>query len=390
MDTVLDKIAAWQAAGLIDGPTADRLRASEGAAATLIDGGSTRPTNVASAPSGFFGPQPTVVEMFGYLGGLFLIAAWSAFLIRIAVPSGTSSSNMILAAGAGLCAAVLLAIGIALRDGDARRRRAGGSAIVAATFVAAAAGTSLGLALLVDSRLIPVAGAAAALLVATIGRIALPAVTTQGALLLALTGFGWAVLNLLRPASPECCLAGEPEPAADVLRVVIVPAIGWLVVAVGLGFLGLQEARTPGAAAQRRAGLTQFWAGLVAVAGVSLSLFTTDSLGNGEYGRLVEPWIAEAAILVVSLVLVERAFRRDSSAFIFAAAIGLVTALTDFNFRYLTNSTDVGLFVEGLILIGAGFAADRLRRRIERSRGSSSAEAGPVEATAAEAPLPTA
>jgi hypothetical protein len=108
----------------------------------------------------------------------------------------------------------------------------------------------------------------------------------------------------------------------------------------------------------------------VAVVGVSFSVFTSGSFGNGEYGRLLEPWIGELAVLAVSLVLVERAFRRESSAFILAAAIGLITALTDFNFTYLTSSTDVGLLVEGLILIGAGVAADRLRRRIDRSRAT--------------------
>ena len=176
---------------------------------------------------------------------------------------------------------------------------------------------------------------------------------------------------------------------------VIVPAIGWLLLAVGLGALGLAEAGTPGAPAQRRAGLTRFWAGMVAVVGVATAVFTTGSLGNGDYGRLLEPWIGELAILVVSLVLVERAFRRESSAFILAAAIGLITALTDFNFTYLTSSTDVGLLVEGLILIGAGVAADRLRRRIDRSRAAPPDDAPPddappFETTPTEAPAPSA
>jgi len=97
----------------------------------------------------------------------------------------------------------------------------------------------------------------------------------------------------------------------------------------------------------------------------------------------------------VSLVLVERAFRRESSAFILAAAIGLITALTDFNFWYLTSSTDVGLLVEGLILIGAGVAADRLRRRIDRSRAAPPddappEDAPPFETNRTEAPAPSA
>ena len=49
-------------------------------------------------------------------------------------------------------------------------------------------------------------------------------------------------------------------------------------------------------------------------------------------------------------------------------------ALTDFNFSYLSESRDVGLVIEGVILLGVGFAADRLRRRI----GSPGSERTPV------------
>jgi hypothetical protein len=41
-----------------------------------------------------------------------------------------------------------------------------------------------------------------------------------------------------------------------------------------------------------------------------------------------------------------------------------VIALTDFNFSYLSDSTEVGLLVEGLILLAAGFAVGKLRQRI--------------------------
>jgi hypothetical protein len=84
----------------------------------------------------------------------------------------------------------------------------------------------------------------------------------------------------------------------------------------------------------------------------------------GDYGRVLEPWIGDAALLVLAAILVERAFRRDANAYVFAAALAVVTALTDFNFTYLSSSTEVGLLIEGVILLGAGFAADRLRRRV--------------------------
>ena len=64
------------------------------------------------------------------------------------------------------------------------------------------------------------------------------------------------------------------------------------------------------------------------------------------------------------LEAVERAFRRDANTFVYTAALGLMVALSDFNFTYLSSSTELGLLIEGTILLGAGFAADRLRRRI--------------------------
>ncbi|HEY7969582.1 MAG TPA: hypothetical protein VID95_06260 [Candidatus Limnocylindrales bacterium] len=391
MDTVLERIAAWQAAGLIDEATADRLRAAE-PPDTQEPAAPPRHSSVAAAAGSFFGPTPTIVEMFGYLGALFLIAAWSAFMVRIAGSSESTGSNAtVLAAGAAVAAAVLLGIGVALRNGEARRRRAGGAAILFATFAAIGAGGFLGQGLGLSPATSAIVAAATGFVVATLGRIVLPSVTTQAAFLLALTSLGYAVLVWLQPQSREADFGlGGTEPAGDVVTMVIVPAIGWLLLAVGLGALGLAEAGAPGAPAQRRAGLTRLWAGLVAVAGVATSVFTTGSLGNGDYGRLLEPWIGELAVLVVSLVLVERAFRRESSAFILAAAIGLITALTDFNFTYLTSSTDVGLLVEGLILIGAGVAADRLRRRIDRSREAPPDDATPLDGAPAEAPAPSA
>jgi hypothetical protein len=100
------------------------------------------------------------------------------------------------------------------------------------------------------------------------------------------------------------------------------------------------------------------------------------SLGNGEYGRILSPWIGDLALLILCVMLVERAFRRNANAFIVAAAIGLIVALTDFNFSYLSQSTDLGLLIEGAILLAVGFAGDRLRRRIDRS------ERAPIEPVA--------
>ena len=80
----------------------------------------------------------------------------------------------------------------------------------------------------------------------------------------------------------------------------------------------------------------------------------------------MEPWIGDLALVVLSAILVERAFRRDATSFIYAAALGLMIALTDFNLTYLSGSTEVALLIEGLILLAVGVVADRLRRRIGR------------------------
>jgi ABC-type Co2+ transport system permease subunit len=64
---------------------------------------------------------------------------------------------------------------------------------------------------------------------------------------------------------------------------------------------------------------------------------------NGDFDRVIAPWLADVAIIVVSAVLVERAFRRDASAFVYPAALGVMIAATDFNFTYLSDSTEIGL-----------------------------------------------
>jgi hypothetical protein len=197
-----------------------------------------------------------------------------------------------------------------------------------------------------------VLAAAVALVVATIGRTMLPAVTTQAAVLLALTGLAGSTPQR---GERRRKTSGTTRPRRTCSECRVLPAIAWLVVAIGLGVLGLYESRTPGDPAQRRAGSDPFWAGLC----------------GGRRRRHVglrerKPW--QRRVRAPAGALDRRARRphrqprrlssgrsaaraRPTSS---AAAIGLITALTDFNFRYLTDSVEVGLLVEGLILIGAG------------------------------------
>jgi hypothetical protein len=156
----------------------------------------------------------------------------------------------------------------------------------------------------------------------------------------------------------------------DPIILVLASAAWWLVTAVIVAVVGLREARTGARdhdpAAARRAAVSRFWAGLTAVIGLATAMSQSANLADGEYGRVLEPWVGDFALLVLSAVLVERAFRRDATSFIYAAAVGLIVALTDFNLNYLSDSTELALLTEGLILLGVGVAADRLRRRVGR------------------------
>ena len=360
-------IAAWEAEGLIDASLAERLRQAERPSSP----GEARrsPTSIGS----FFGPNPTIGELFGYLGAGFLIGAWTAFLVRVA---GSNNNSPILSAGTMLAAIVMVGLGVRLMGGDARRRRAAGAAFLAATALAASSAQFFTLLVSIGGTTMGgliVAGASA--VVAALLRRMLPAVSTQIGLLASLTGLAAASLAVLRETfvPPFDGFNGNvPEP----VWLVLVNGAIWLLVALGLGVLGLREARSAAGdpSATRRAIVTRFWAGLVAVIGLTSALTRSGVIGEdyeGNYGRILTPWIADVAILVLAAVLVERAFRRDTTVFIVSAAIALIAALTDFNFTYPSQSTDVGLLIEGAILLAVGFVGDRLRRRMDRSSSGS-------------------
>lgn len=386
---VADRIAAWEAAGLIDGATAERLRAHEAAgqskqAAPAVAGDGT--ATIVSGPTplaAIFGPAVTIGEMFAYLGGAFLLGAYVAFVSRIA--ADIVDEDRIRAVGAIVAAAALTLGALALRSGDARRRRAAGTLFALATgstFIAAIAyGAGSGL----QGEPVAVLAATVAVAVAAALRWIHPALLTQLALIVMATGLGAATLIWLQaiadplrftdPTSPE-------RPSAVVL--LLASATWWLAVALIIGLIGLHEARRGhrDPAAGRRAALTRLWAGLVAVVGVATTIMRSEHVGGGEFGRTLEPWLADFALLVLAAVLVERAFRRGSSSFIYAAALALIVALTDFNFSYLSASSEVGLLLEGMILLGAGFVADRLRRRVRHGVTHEAVEVAPTTSSA--------
>jgi hypothetical protein len=378
MTDVLVRIDAWESAGLIDPATAERLRAVETGRASGSSTDEAGPAGGADrgrAP-GFpavFGPGVTVGEMFAYLGIGFLLGAWTAFAARL---SGGSSNTSMVGVGFAVAAAALVVLGFVLRSGDARRRRAAGVAFVGATgYASAATAAFVGLGL--DGDTVALIAGFVALLVAGILRRLHPALTTEFGLLAAVTGFGAGAMGWIeRSISPSYDgFNGNQFAGFDPLGPALLQAGGWLLVALALGLYAIRVARPDDGdpAAGRRAALIRAWAGLVAVIGLATAL-TRSAYDGEDFRRVMPAWAADAAILAVAIVLVERAFRRDSGAFLFAAGVGFLAALTDFNFTYLTDSTEVGLLVEGVILLGVGFVADRLRRRLSAADPSARLE----------------
>lgn len=383
-ERIIARIEGWQAAGLIDAATAERLRVDEAAreSASADSGGAvpadadgaartTATTRPPSTLAQIFGPGISIGEMFAYLGGAFLLGAYNAFVIRQA--GEATATERTIAVGAGIAAAALTAIAVVLlRSTDPRRRRAVGVVLATAAGHVAAAGTALGGWADINWPLVAVIGALAATAAAVAYRYLHASLLTQATLLAALTGLAATSLSWLESiVAPDLGFTPSGNPITgdrpEPVILAVAAAAWWLAVAVGLGLLGLREARAArdgDEAAGRRAGLTRLWAGLLATAGLASAILRSDYLGSDTYGRVLEPWIGDLALVALAAVLVERAFRRGASTFVYAAALALMIGLSDFNFSYLSDSTEAGLLVEGLILLAAGFGADRLRRRL--------------------------
>jgi hypothetical protein len=368
-------IAGWESAGVIDRETAERLRAAEaetGSHRTPGSGETDAAVQPRSAAAAMFGPGVTISEVFAFLGGGFLLAAWSSFISRATGPSGQPEA--VAGIMALLAAAVLGGLGLRLRRGSERGSRAAGVAfILASSYVGVAAITFASSA----SVAFPAAGvlaSGAALAVALGLRSIHPSILTQVGVLswmtaLAASALAWVQVTLFPEHLSDT--TGLPTTSGlDPIVLALASAAWWLAMAVFVALIGLREARRAArdgdAAAARRAAVSRFWAGLTAVIGLAMAITSSGDLGAAGYGRVLQPWIGDLALLALSAVLIERAFRRDASSFIYTAALGLIVALTDFNVSYLSGSSEVALVIEGLILLGVGFVADRLRRRVGR------------------------
>jgi hypothetical protein len=379
---VIERIGAWEASGLIDAPLAARLRSAEMGLPT--DG----PAGAAVHPrqgvvAAIFGPPVTIAEMFAYLGAIFLLAAWYAAISRIAGPS--VDPQVLYLIGAAIAATALAILGIRLTSGSPRQRRAAGALLlVAAASVGWAAWSAGQLVLPPGAPAIQVVATAAALVAALAFRRVHPSVLTQVGLLLAVVTLSGAVLDALnRVLFPLGEFDAAPVAGADPLLRVLMGAAWWAVTAAVIGVIALSEAGAALPAADRRAALSRFAAGLTAVVGISASVFASGPRVNGDYGRILEPAVGDLILVVVAAILIERAFRREAAAFIYPAGLAVIIALSDLNSSYLApaSSADVGLFVEGAILLAAGVVFDRLRRRVNGTGVASASETAAVVAT---------
>ena len=379
MSDALAHIAAWEAAGLIDAETAARLRAHPLDGSTTATAERSRSASEHGGDGGttvaaIFGPNVSIGEMFGYLGGAFLLAAWAAFVGRVA---GGDRADLVVAVGAGIAALVVAGLGRFLRGRGVRERRAAGVAFaVAASSVAACVG-SLTVAGQLDPLIGTIVAALAGLAASVAARLVLPSVVTQAAVLTWLTALAASILAWLNatispPSGVDAPIGPAPTNGPPPMVLLVATAAWWIGWALAIGYLGLLESRRMAIdpTAGRRAALTRFWAGLVAVVGMAIAVAKTIEGPGLEPERVLEPWVGDLAILIVSAILVERAFRREASSFVYAAGVGLIVALTDLNRSYLSDTPEAALLLEGLILLGAGLAADRLRRRISRGGGS--------------------
>jgi hypothetical protein len=362
-----ERIDAWQTAGLIDDATAQRLRDAElerveaRGVAPATDAGRQR-FGVGAA----FGPGISVGEVFGYLGAGFLLGSWYVLLVRLSSPVDGGGWERV--GGTLFVAAVLALLALRIREQSPRFRRAAGVALLAsAANVGYATWAVMDEILGTDDRLPLVFGAVALLMAGAFYRRLHAALLTQVAVIVGVLTVAWSVMGWLEPIifGPTNFIDNLDPPPDSVLRPVLI-AIGWAIAAVALGGLGLREERGADFGAGARAAVTRVAAGLTAVLGTASAVFASGVLVGGEYGRLIPPIIGDAVLIAVSAILLERAFRREASAFVLPAALGVIIGLSDLNANYLAAATsqEIALLVEGAILLAAGFAFDRLRRRV--------------------------
>ncbi|HEV2005727.1 MAG TPA: hypothetical protein VGQ85_03860 [Candidatus Limnocylindrales bacterium] len=406
---VVERIDAWAAAGLIDEATASRLRAAEAEAAVPADGVPMDAHAVGSAPTrsaaaSVFGPAVAIGELFAYVGAGFLLAAWHTLFASLFAPESSGAFlTRSLAAQAVQLAVPAIVFGVVgmlvKRRGERERRAAGVAFVVATVHVFGAVGFAMQ-AVHADLTITLIVASASAVIAAILFRRALGSVLTQLALLGALVGLAISLLGWLSTQlfpQPGFTDFGPQPINQGIAQLRVMATLAWWILwAAGFGLIALLESRRNSdpnssegerANAHARANFTRFVAGMTAVLG------TLNAVGQGNpFDRVIPVWLGDLALLAVALVLIVIAFRRNATAYLVPAAIGVIGALSDLNATYVADRTGVGvaLLLEGVILIGVGFVADRLRRRLwgEQKTGNGAPAAPLTAVSTAVEPVP--
>ncbi len=364
---VIRRIEAWQASGLIDPATADRLREAEANAAPEPDQAEAR------APGAGRALGVTAVELFVYLGAAFVLGAWYA-LVASTNPTWDDSSSRF--AAAGLIAAIALGlVGMAMARRDARFRRAAGIA-----FLAALPNLGVGVYLLADTLHnenyldAPTNALVAAIvvLVAALGaRHAVPALTTQLGLAFAAASVGGFAMGWLDAVLfPRGGVEWEPRPldaTASLVRVVLSMAWWWAVAAVMAVLLIVLD---PQPRTEGRTRLGRIAVGLTAVLGTTSAVMIRHEWNEGSSlsdQPVLEPLIGAAIIVAVSGVLLGLAVKRQSVGYLWPGGLGLFIALSWLNAEYLAVESGlwIALLVEAAVLFGVAFGVNRMGRRLQ-------------------------
>jgi hypothetical protein len=359
---VLERIAAWEAAGLIESETAERLRAAEAA----VESAEPNSRAVGAGVASWF--RFNVAELFGYLGIGFLMAAYYWGVSKVVGETWEHGTGW--AIGTGLAAIVYVVAGYVARDRDDAAGRAAGPLLLVGGFQVFVAVMFLFQDIPSASDIAPVVATLVWLAAALLARRALAALPTQSGLLAAIVSFAWAVAGWVGPIvfGRTIFEYGAVDAQANLLRPIVF--IAWMLGTAGVvGFLGEREARQvaedPGAG--RRAALTRFWAAMTAVIGTA---FGVVGQAPGFYGRDLEPFVGDAILVLVACALVALAMRLHATSYLLPAGLGVVVALTDLNGQYVADELGLGpaLLLEGVALLAVGYGTELMRRRLARRR----------------------
>jgi hypothetical protein len=366
---VLERIAAWQAAGLIDAATAERLRAAEA-------------TTEASAPApragvGWLAGHGglSAAEFFGYLGGAFVLAAYYWIVAQNAQGEGSHAIGI----AAGIAAAGFLAVGYALRKGTGGRARATGALLLVGGLQAWWSILQLLDTFVSDSELRRVVASLLWLGIAVLaGRAAVGLATRAGALV-ASSASAWTAAGLLGTWMFPPVPSGDEFQARGARPLEALLLFVWFaLVGAALGWFAEREAAgsEEDPSHWRRVTLTRSWAAMTVIVGGSAAIFGW-ALGPG--GGL-EALIGAPLLLAACGAIAFLALRIGSFAYLLPVGLGVFIALTDLNRTYVVDSTGLGpaLLLEGLALIAVGWGLELLRRRLAARGTAVEPTGGPV------------